>query len=119
MSKKYNMDDYRGTIYKLDNNSKYNGEIVPMWDGESKQKAIEELKNIYDIDLDKSYAYGDTSGDYTMFKAVGNPFAMNPTKELITKILSDEKIMDKIRVIVERKDVTYNLDKHSLNIYMD
>ena len=43
MSKKYNMDDYRGTIYKLDNNNKYNGEILPMWDGESKQKAIEEL----------------------------------------------------------------------------
>ena len=111
---------FENIIHSLaDNNSKYNGEIVPMWDGESKQKAIEELKNIYDIDLDKSYAYGDTSGDYTMFKAVGNPFAMNPTKELITKILSDEKIMDKIRVIVERKDVTYNLDKHSLNIYMD
>lgn len=119
MSKKYDMDDYRGTIYKLDNDNKYSGKVVPMWDGDSKEKAIKELKDIYDIDLDKSYAYGDTSGDYTMFKAVGNPFAMNPTKELITKILDDSEVMDKIKIIVERKDVTYNLDKNSLNIYMD
>lgn len=119
MSNKYNMDDYRGTIYKLDKDNKYSGDIIPMWDGESKEKAINELKEKYDIDLEKSYAYGDTSGDYTMFKAVGNPFAMNPTKELITKILKDDKVMERIKIIVERKDVTYNLDKNSLNIHID
>ena len=81
MSEKYHMDDYRGTIYKLDENGKYNGEVVPMWDSDSKQKAINELVEKHDIDLNKSYAYGDTSGDYTMFKSVGCPFAINPTKE--------------------------------------
>ncbi len=119
MSKKYNMDDYRGTVYKLDEGNKYNGEIIPMWDGESKEKAIKELKEKYDIDLDKSYAYGDTSGDYTMLKAVGKPYAINPTKELIGKVLKDNNVMDKIKIIVERKDVTYNLNKDSLNINID
>lgn len=119
MSQKYNMDDYKGTIYKLDKNNKYNGEIIPMWDGNSKENAIKELKEKYNIDLDKSYAYGDTSGDYTMFKQVGNPFAINPTKELIGKILNDQDVMNKIRIIVERKDVTYKLDKDSLKLYME
>ena len=43
MSSKYNMDDYRGTIYELDSENKYNGNIIPMWDSESKEKAIKEL----------------------------------------------------------------------------
>ncbi|EKY25816.1 HAD family hydrolase [Clostridium celatum] len=116
MSSKYNMDDYRGTIYKLDENNKYNGDIIPMWDSESKEKAILELCEKYDIDLSKSYAYGDTAGDFTMFKYVGIPYAMNPTRELISKILENEEIKNKINIIVERKDVTYKLDINSLSL---
>ena len=116
MANKYNMDDYRGTIYKSDENNMYNGDIIPMWDSESKEKAILEMTSKYNIDLDKSFAYGDTSGDFTMFKSVGIPYAINPTKELLDKVLNDEDIKEKIKVIVERKDVTYSLDINSLNI---
>lgn len=63
MSAKYHMDDFRGTIYKLDGDRKYSGEIIPMWDSESKQKAIFDLVEKYDLDLSSSYAYGDTSGE--------------------------------------------------------
>ena len=90
MASKYEMDDFRGTIYKTDENEKYTGEIIPMWDSVSKEKAINELKEKYNIDLSRSYAYGDTSGDLTMFKSVGNPYAINPTKELISKIIENE-----------------------------
>lgn len=116
MSLKYNMDDYRGTIYKLDDDNKYNGDIIPMWDSVSKENAIKELCEKYDIDLSKSYAYGDTAGDFTMFKSVGIPYAMNPTRELITKIMDDESIKNKINIIVERKDVTYKLDVNCLRL---
>ncbi|MGL5245160.1 MAG: HAD-IB family hydrolase, partial [Sarcina sp.] len=116
MSNKYNMDDFRGTIYKLDEEGKYNGDITPMWDSDSKEQAIRELKEKYDIDLSKSYAYGDTSGDFTMFKHVGIPTAVNPTRELISKILEDKEIKNKIKVIVERKDVTYDLNINCLNL---
>lgn len=116
MSLKYNMDDYRGTIYELDANNRYNGHITPMWDSESKEKAIKELCEKYDIDLSQSYAYGDTTGDFTMFKHVGIPYAMNPTRELITKIMNDEKLKNKINIIVERKDVTYKLDINCLSL---
>lgn len=116
MSKKYNMDDCKGTIYKLDNNNKYSGEVIPMWDHESKLKAIKEFESKYNIDLSKSYAYGDTSGDITMFKSVGIPYAINPTKELLTKVMEDKEIREKIQVIVERKDVTYGLDINHINL---
>ena len=41
------------TIYKLDHNNTYNGDIIPMWDSESKEKAILELKEKHKVDADK------------------------------------------------------------------
>jgi HAD superfamily hydrolase (TIGR01490 family) len=116
MSGKYNMDDFRGTIYNYDKDNNYTGDVIPMWDHESKLKSIKELEEKYNIDLENSYAYGDTSGDITMFKSVGNPFAINPTRELIEKIMQNKEIKEKIKIIVERKDVTYNMDVNCLNI---
>lgn len=116
MSNKYNMDDFKGTIYKCDENNNYTGEVIPMWDHQSKLKAIKELQEKYDIDLSQSFAYGDTTGDFTMFESVGKPYAINPTRELIKKIMNSDEIKEKIKVIVERKDVTYNLDINSINI---
>ena len=116
MSQKYNMDDFKGTIYKSDGNNNYTGDVIPMWDSESKQKALLEMQEKYDIDLSASYAYGDTAGDYTMFKLVGIPYAINPTKELLHKITNDKEINDKINIIVERKDVTYKLNTETLKL---
>ena len=116
MSNKYGMDDFRGTVYQKDKNGHYNGRVTPMWDAVSKKKALDELVRVYDIDLSKSYAYGDTAGDITMLNLVGNPYAINPTKELLTKIKSDDSMREKINVIVERKDVTYQMDINHLNL---
>ena len=116
MSKKYNMDDYKGTIYKLDDNQKYSGDVIPMWDHKSKLSAINELVEKYNIDLSKSFAYGDTSGDFTMFQSVGIPYAINPTKELLYKVMNDNEIKEKIKVIVERKDVTYSLNINCIDL---
>lgn len=110
MANKYGFNDYRGSIYEMDEYNMYTGNVIPMWDSESKKKAIYELRDLYDIDLDKSFAYGDTAGDYTMLKMVNNPYCMNPTKELLNKVIEDRDLREKINVIVERKDVTYNLD---------
>lgn len=116
MSEKYGMDDYRGTIYEVGNNGIYNGKIVPMWDSVSKRKAVIELAEKHDIDLTQSYAYGDTAGDFSMLKLVGQPFAINPTRELLGKILDDPQLRDLITIIVERKDVTYRLDAATVSL---
>ena len=64
----------------------------------------------YNIDLEKSYAYGDTTGDLTMFKNVGHAIAINPAKKLLEKIKEDENLREKVKIIVERKDVIYSLN---------
>ncbi|OON99351.1 MAG: haloacid dehalogenase [Epulopiscium sp. Nele67-Bin004] len=116
MSNKYQLDDYRGTIYQKDDTGKYTGNVIPMWDAVSKKQAILEMVEKYDIDLTKSYAYGDTAGDFTMLSMVGKPFAINPTKELLSQICTDEKLAEKAVIIVERKDMIYKLRPHQLNV---
>jgi HAD superfamily hydrolase (TIGR01490 family) len=116
MSALYEMDDYRGTVYEIDCSGAYNGNIIPMWDSASKQKAVHEMAEKHQIDLSASYAYGDTAGDFSMLKQVGHPFAVNPTRELISQILKDDFLKKTASVIVERKDVTYQLSVDCLNL---
>lgn len=116
MSAKYEMDDYRGTVYQIGSDGKYSGTITPMWDSDSKQKAILAMAEKYDLDLSACYAYGDTNGDFSMMRLVGNPFAINPTKELLNHLIQSKELREKISVIVERKDVTYRLNVHTLDI---
>lgn len=115
MAIKYGFDDYMGAEYVMDGNNMYTGEVVPMWDSESKKKAINEFVKKYRIDISKSYAYGDTSGDFTMLQMVRYPICVNPTKEILKKVLSDDDIKRKIQIIVERKDVVYNLKPECIN----
>ncbi|MGH4138904.1 HAD-IB family hydrolase [Clostridium sp.] len=116
MSIKYGFDDYIGTKYLLDKDDIYTGDIIPMWDSDSKKTAIENFVLKYNIDLDQSYAYGDTSGDYNMLKLISNPTVINPTKELLLKILDDNELKEKIKIILERKDVVYKLRPEHIEI---
>ncbi|QEK12866.1 HAD-IB family hydrolase [Crassaminicella thermophila] len=110
MAKKYAIEDFKGTEYFTDESGNYTGEFMQMWDSENKQKAMLAFKEKYHIDMENSYAYGDTNGDFSMFQMVGHPIAINPTKELLQHIKNDEKVKEKISIIVERKDVIYKLD---------
>lgn len=116
MALKHGFDDYRGAVYILDESDVYSGEILPMWDSKNKRKAIKELSEKYDIDLSKSYAYGDTAGDYSMFEMVAYPVCVNPTRELVTKVLQNEDLRRRIKIIVERKDMIYYLDPECIKI---
>jgi HAD superfamily hydrolase (TIGR01490 family) len=50
--------------------------------GEAKLCAVRMLAAQYGLDLARSYAYGDSSGDLQMLEAVGNAIAVNPTRQL-------------------------------------
>lgn len=117
MATKHGFDDYRGAIYKMNDFEMYTGEVVPMWDSISKKSAVLDFENKYDLDLSNCYAYGDTGGDFSMFKMVGNPVCVNPTKELINKVTEDEQLRKKVKIIVERKDVIYNLSPECVQIF--
>lgn len=115
MANKYGFNDYKGAVYVI-KNELYTGEVVPMWDSISKKKAIMEFYDKYNIDLSKSYAYGDTAGDFSMFQLVGSPICINPTRELIKKISDDYYMKKKLKIIVERKDVIYNMTAENINL---
>lgn len=112
MAKKYNATDFAGSEYVFENDT-FNGKVIPMWDSVSKNSAINGFVDKYDIDLSKSYAYGDTNGDINMLRRVGNPIAINPTKELITHIGTDPLISKTTKIIVERKDIVYSLNANA------
>lgn len=110
MAEKYDATEFRGTVYKVDGKNEFTGEIIRMWDSESKQKILNELILKYNVDLDNSYAYGDTTGDLSMLKMVGHPVAINPNKPLFLAIREDEGLSNKISIMVERKNVIYKLN---------
>lgn len=112
----YEFDDYRGSDYIINEEDRYTGEVIPMWDSKSKRSAILEMAEKHNLDLSKSYAYGDTAGDFSMFKLVGHPVLINPTKELITLVQNDLDVKRKAKIIIERKDVIYKLNIDSLDI---
>ncbi|MBN1468955.1 MAG: HAD-IB family hydrolase [Fusobacteriaceae bacterium] len=109
MAKKYGATDFCGSTYLVDENNNFTGEVIPMWDSKSKQKSIADFTKKYNLDLSSSYAYGDTHGDVTMFRAVGHPIAINPAKELLFDIRNDEELNKKTVIAIERKDVVYKL----------
>ena len=110
MAERYGVKDYRASIYEVNENGIFTGKVIPMWDARNKQKAISDFCKMYDINLSKSYAYGDTTGDLTMFKNVKNAIAINPAKKLLQKIKRNKELKEKIMIIVERKDVIYKLN---------
>lgn len=109
MAEKYDVTEYRGTLYMVDEENKFTGEIEKMWDSESKQRVLNEIIRKYNIDLENSYAYGDTTGDLSMLKMMGNPIAINPNKSLLLEIREDRELAKKASIIVERKNVIYRL----------
>ena len=110
MAEKYGVKDFRGSEYIIDENGIFTGEVKPMWDAKNKKRVIKQYCEEYSIDLKKSYAYGDTTGDFTMFKQVGNAIAINPARRLLLKLKKDKELREKVTIIVERKDVIYRLD---------
>ena len=106
MGKKHHAFLAIGSKYIIED-EKFTGEVVPMWDADSKNKTIDRLVEEYNIDLDKSFAYGDTNGDYNMLRRVGNPVAMNPSRELLSKIKENKELSEKATILIERKDVIY------------
>ena len=106
MADKLNADLWFGSTY-LHKNNLITGDVIPMWDSKSKENTINKLVDFYNLDLENSFAYGDTTGDFIILKSVKNNFAINPNKNLVN--LLKENKLETTRIIVERKDMIYNL----------
>lgn len=104
MAESLGADLWFGTTY-LTSHGTYTGEVLPMWDAESKQRMIEQLVKQYDLELSRSYAYGDTTGDLTMLKSVGHPVAINPNARLLQELTNAKW---PCTIVIERKDVIWS-----------
>ncbi|MDX1410868.1 MAG: HAD-IB family hydrolase, partial [Nitrospirales bacterium] len=59
----------------------YTGRVIaPLPYGPAKRRLLENLASQYNLDLKRSYAYGDSPGDFQALQAVGHPFVINPIR---------------------------------------
>ena len=66
-----------------ESNRKWTGRIVgEAMFGEAKARAIEKLAREVPLDLERSYAYGDSAQDEAMLAVAGRPAAVNPSRKL-------------------------------------
>jgi len=61
----------------------WTGRLAGEWlNGAAKARALHSLAGRCELDLSRSFAYGDSGGDIAMLAAVGNPRAINPAFRL-------------------------------------
>lgn len=99
----YGIDDFIASRY-LNNGKIYTGE-VELFVGR-KAEALQTLVEKHSLNYKDSIAVGDSEGDIAMLEVVENPIAFNPSK-----ILLAEAKAKGWKIVVERKNVVYELSE--------
>lgn len=99
----YGIDDFVATRY-LSDGKVYTGE-VELFLGR-KNEALDMLVKKHGLDYAGSIGVGDSEGDIAMLDVVENPIAFNPSKILLAEAKS--KCW---KIVVERKNVVYELSE--------
>jgi HAD superfamily phosphoserine phosphatase-like hydrolase len=98
----YGFDDFGGSIYEaLDGHYTGNRELLI---NDQKPMYLKKLIARHDVRNADSIAVGDSEGDIAMLGAVERPIAFNPTR-----LLADHAVAHKWEIILERKNVIYEL----------
>jgi len=99
----YGFDDAGGSVYEI-SNERFTGKSTILR-SELKPKFLKELVAKHNATWDGSIAVGDSESDIPMLSAVQTPIAFNPTKELF-----EHAKQNGWQVVVERKNMIYNLE---------
>jgi HAD superfamily hydrolase (TIGR01490 family) len=83
------VDDVIATRPEVDGRGNYTGELAFYGYGPYKAEAIRAMALREGFDLAASYAYSDSVTDEPMLRAVGNPVAVNPDRDL-ARLARDE-----------------------------
>ncbi len=89
----------------------FTGTVVKTHTG--KDKILQALAEEYNLTFEDSYAVGDSNGDSGMLSIVDHPIAFNPTQELLDKALEN-----RWKVVVERKNIGYELESDENGIFL-
>lgn len=76
------VDHVIATRSAVDEEGRYTGRLAFYATGDAKAEAIRELALRWDIDLERCFAYSDSSADLPMLEAVGQPVAVSPDRTL-------------------------------------
>lgn len=99
-------DKVYGRIYELGPQDKFTGEMVDVHLIENKANILARVLEKEDVTLTGSVAVGDTEGDIGLLEKVDQPICFNPNRRLY-----DHALRMGWKVVVERKDVIYELTK--------
>jgi HAD superfamily hydrolase (TIGR01490 family) len=98
----YGFEAYIGTTYEQID-GKFTGKKI--FHAQHKDTVLSKMIKDYDLDLDGSFAVGDSSSDISMLEMVENPIAFNPEDTLFKHARAKGW-----KVVVERKNVIYELE---------
>lgn len=92
-----------GKVMEVDSRGRYAGHTVvePVY---GKRETLEAFVDAHHISLNDSIALGDTESDIPMLSMVERPICFNPNS-----VLYDDAKKRKWEIVVERKDVIYEL----------
>lgn len=100
----YGFDDYVGSQYVRDGD-KFSGEVItPLG---RKDDILKQLIKKYDASMKDSVAVGDSQGDIKMLELVERPIAFNPERRLFNHAKANGWL-----VVLERKNMTYEMEAH-------
>lgn len=104
-AKDIGFDKYLGGYYEIIN-GKFTGNQPYGNPASDKKKTLLNFLERYNnqFDLEKSIGIGDTESDISFLEMLGNPIAFNPNRKL-----AEHAKKKKWKIIVERKDVIYDL----------
>ncbi len=103
-AKSWGFDKSYGRIYELGPSDRFTGAVVDEHIIENKSNIVRRAVVKENLTLDDSFAVGDTEGDIPMLELVTNPICFNPNARLYRHAK-----MNGWKVVVERKDVIYEL----------
>ncbi len=101
VAKYYGFDDAEGTVFEQ-KDGKFTGKKTVA--SKDKQALLTALIDKHSLTLEGSIAVGDSESDIPMLAMVENPIAFNPTKALFETAKAESW-----KVVVERKNMVYEL----------
>lgn len=102
--KAYGFDKVYGRIYEIGPQDRFTGEMTDVHLVENKANIVARVLQKEDVTIEGSVGVGDTEGDIPLLESVSLPICFNPNQALY----AHAKRMG-WKVVVERKDVIYEL----------
>jgi HAD superfamily hydrolase (TIGR01490 family) len=100
----YGFDKVYGRIYEIGPQDRFTGEVADEHLIQNKANIVARVVEKENVTLTGSVGVGDTEGDISLLESVEQPVCFNPNQRLY-----DHALRQEWPVVVERKDVIYEL----------